>query len=170
MFQLNLDRLPGGTSSLPIDGTLSIETEGPGGAAVTADCAIRGELAVEAMDQKILVHGELAAERSMECHRCSEPTAQSYSADVDILILRTPARGGDDGFEKDDNWVIHQQRGVVDLTAALHEAMVLDEPIHVICDRAECSAGGFESGLEDGDIDPRWEKLKRLKDGGDVDD
>lgn len=169
MFELHLDRLPAGRSTLPLNGKLPMEAVSDGESAAS-DCTVRGELAVDAMDQKVLVHGELQAGRSMDCHRCGRPTQEQYSAEVEILILRTPSRGGAGDFEEDDNWVIHQQGGVVDLTRALHEAVVLDEPLHVVCERADCKEEAVGESAAEDEIDPRWEKLKRLKDGGEADD
>jgi uncharacterized metal-binding protein YceD (DUF177 family) len=131
---------------------------------------LRGALQIEAMDQKILVHGEFAVGRTMECHRCSEPSAREYTAQLEVLILCNPLRGRDrdPAAGGEDSWVIHQQRGIVDLREALREAVFLDEPLHVECGRESCLPHEpADAGGEDEDaIDPRWAALNELRERG----
>ena len=75
-------------------------------------------------------------------------------------------------IEEGDNWVIHQQQGVVDLTEALLEAVVLDVPQHVVHpehDELVSLSVGDDQEAEPSDdeaeeIDPRWDALRKLRD------
>ena len=154
--ELHLDRLPPGRSALPLDHRLVREDQ------VLQDYRVEGfeahasgELDVDTMDQKILVHGEFTARRNMLCDRCGEPVGLDYPVQVEIVIYRTPQRG-DDPIEDDD------------LNEALLEAVVLDEPQRVVhSDHEEIPVGtGIEEDSdEDEIIDPRWEALRRLREG-----
>jgi uncharacterized metal-binding protein YceD (DUF177 family) len=175
MVELNLDRLPIGRSWLELDHELVREDQILQGHRVEGfSTRVSGELIVDAMDQKVLVHGEFTARRTMSCHRSGEPFELAYPVSLEVLVYRLPGRGGAEEIENDDNWVIHQPSGPVDLTDALLEAVVLDEPQHVVHpDYVDARLPGVgESGEETGEsegsdpIDPRWEALRKLREGG----
>jgi uncharacterized metal-binding protein YceD (DUF177 family) len=178
---LKLDRLEPGRSALEFDTVLVREDQVLHGHAVPGfSAAVSGELAVDNFDQKVLVSGTFSATREMLCDRSGEPFDLAYPVELEILVLRTPGRGTDADLGQevgeDDNWVIHQPGGVVDLTEALLEAVVLEEPQHVIHpdhkDLVPLSAGegGASTPNEDAEeIDPRWAALKQLRDGDNED-
>jgi uncharacterized metal-binding protein YceD (DUF177 family) len=149
--ELNLDRLEPGRSVLEFDKVLVREDQVFQGHEVPGfQVAVRGELSVENMDQKILVHGTFSATREMLCDRTGEPFDLEYPVEVEVIVLRTPGRGTD---------------------AELGQ-VVLDEPQHVFHpdhqDRVRVTASreGAE-GMTDEDaeeIDPRWEALRALRD------
>jgi uncharacterized metal-binding protein YceD (DUF177 family) len=168
--ELYLDRLAPGRSELAVDTSIPLEGQA---------ARLSGRLSVDNMDQRILVHGSLQVRRTMDCHRCGRPTEQSYAASLEVLILRSPGRGGrqhqPDAPGEEDNWVIHATRGVVDLTQAVREAVFLDEPILIRCgddcpfeakEPANAAAADSEPQSTT-DIDPRWEKLRRLRQADD---
>jgi uncharacterized metal-binding protein YceD (DUF177 family) len=168
--ELYLDRLAPGRSELVVDASIQLA------AADTAQ--LSGRLTVDNMDQRILVHGRLEVHRTMECHRCGRPTEQSYPASLEVLVLRSPGRGGrlhEPQAGEEDNWVIHATRGVVDLAQAVREAVFLDEPILIRCGD-DCpfeatpsvtAAAADSEPTTTTDIDPRWEKLRRLRQADD---
>lgn len=175
--ELNLDRLEPGRSALEFDTVLRREDQVFQGHEVAGfEVIVRGELTVENMDQKILVYGTFSATREMLCDRTGEPFELEYPVEVEVLVLRTPGRGSDAelGQEvgEDDNWVIHQPGGIVDFGEALLEAVVLDEPQHVVHPdhqeqvKVTVSEEGTEvrTGEDDEEIDPRWEALRALRD------
>ena len=108
----------------------------------------------------------------MACHRSGEPFELEYPVGIEILVYRLPGRGGEEQIEDGDNWVIQQPSGLVDLTEAVLEAVVLDEPLYVVhpdyvdvpLERV-LESGTAESEGNDA-IDPRWEALRRLREGG----
>lgn len=175
--ELNLDRLESGRSTLEFDAVLVREDQVLQGQRVEGFSArVRGELDVESMDHKILVHGGFSATRELLCDRCGEPFDLEYPVEVEVLILRQPGRGTDANLGQEvgegDNWVIHQQQGVVDLTEALLEAVVLDVPQHVVHpehDELVSLSVGDDQEAEPSDdeaeeIDPRWDALRKLRD------
>ena len=178
MVELHLDRLPLGRSEFGLDHELERADQVLQGHRVEGfRTHVGGVLNVDAMDHKVLVHGEFSARRTMVCHRSGEPFELTYPVQVDILIYRLPGRGGAEEIETDDNWVIHQPSGPVDLTEALLEAVVLDEPQHVVHpDYVEAPLAGVlgidDEGAEETEeagaepLDPRWEALRRLREGG----
>lgn len=177
--ELNLDRLEPGRSGLELDAVVVREDQVLHGHRVEGfQARITGSLDVDAMDQKVAVHGEFAVTREVLCDRSGEPFDLTYPARLDLIILRRPGRGSDAGLgqelDVDDNWVIHQPGGVVDLTEALLEAVVLDRPQHVYhpdhqdeVDASVPTDGADDPSEGEADaIDPRWAALKKLRDEG----
>lgn len=171
--ELHLDRLEPGRSTLELDHRLIREDQILHGHRVEGFTAIvRGELMVDNLDQKVLVHGEFTARREMVCHRSDERFELDYPVQAEIVVYRTPQRGNDAEFGEDDNWVVHQPSGMVDLTEGVLEAVVLDEPQHVVhpdhADEVHVVSGDVDED-ESGDdaIDPRWEALRKMRDEGD---
>lgn len=168
MVELHLDRLPGGRSELQLDHVLVREDQVLQGQVVPGLRAqVSGRLDVDAMDQKILVHGDFTARRNLVCDRCGEPFDLDYPVSVEVLVYRQPGRGTDERMQEDDNWVIHQPGGIVDLTEALLEAVVLDQPLHVVhaehADTADDPSPDRSRGAADDEIDPRWAALLELR-------
>jgi len=162
-MELFLDRLSPGRSELELSESLALDE----GAGEAENALVRGALAVDNMDQKVLVHGAFEVTRTMECHRCGEPVEQRYEASLELLILRAPGRGRTQTVGEQDNWVIHATHGVVDLREAVREAVFLDEPLLVRC-AAGCDLEIEKQPTPTGEgepenIDPRWEKLRRLR-------
>lgn len=167
--ELHLDRLPPGRSALELDHRLVREDQVLQGHLIEGfEAVVRGQLDVDNLDQKVLIHGEFTARREMVCHRSGESFELAYPVQAEIVVFRTPQRGGDAEFGEDDNWVVHQPGGVVDLTEGVLEAVVLDEPQHVVhpdhTDEVHVVAGDADED-ESGDdtIDPRWEALRGLQ-------
>ena len=164
--ELNLDRLEPGRSALELDHRLVREDQVLQGHRIEGfETRVRGTLDVDNLDQKILIHGEFTARRTMVCHRSGEPFEMDYPVEAEIVVFCNPQRGSEDAFEEDDNWVVHQTEGVL-------EAVVLDEPQHVVHPDHEEEVrvvAGDADEAESGDdaIDPRWEALRRLREGDD---
>ncbi len=180
--EFNLDRLEPGRSTLEFDTVLVRENQILQGHEVPGfSAAVKGCLEVDSMDHKVLIHGEFSATREALCNHTGEPFDLEYPVEVEILVLRSPGRGSDEwlGQEvgEDDNWVIHQPGGRVDLTEALLEAVALDEPQHVVHpDHAEIASTSLSgagaskrSDDEAEEIDPRWAALRELRDDDETD-
>lgn len=175
MVELHLDRLPPGRSSLELDHELVREDQVYQGHRIEGFTArVRGSLDVDNLDQKVLVHGEFSAIRMMVCDRSGEPFELEYPVDIEILVYRRGQKDSDDGeVGEGDNWVIQQPGGRVDLTEALLEAVVLEQPQHVVHPDHEgdpLPGAVTEDRPADGgtseEIDPRWEALRRLQEEG----
>jgi uncharacterized metal-binding protein YceD (DUF177 family) len=94
--------------------------------------------------------------------------------DIEILVYRRGQKDSDDGeVGEGDNWVIQQPGGRVDLSEALLEAVVLEQPQHVVhpdhvgdpLPDAVTEDRPADGGTSD-EIDPRWEALRRLQEEG----
>jgi uncharacterized metal-binding protein YceD (DUF177 family) len=167
MVELNLDRLKPGRSALPLDHEVVRPDRRVQGHLIPGvQARVLGELVVDAMDQKVLVHGSFRAERQMICDRSGAAFRMQYPVEIEVLILRSPGRGPE-ALDQDDAWVIHQQGGLVDLDDALMEAVILDEPQHVVSpeyrDRDTPSEWILGESEEDEPTDPRWDALRKLR-------
>jgi uncharacterized protein len=166
--ELNLDRLERGRSVLSFDTELACESSE--GAEMGAKVAVVGELAVDDMDQRILVHGSFQSRQSAECDRCNREFELEIPAELELMILRNPSRG-DELEDAEDAWIIHQQRGVVPLDGALLEAVNLAEPQKLLC-REDCKGLCPSCGVDwnetscectHDEVDSRWAALEKLK-------
>jgi uncharacterized protein len=135
-----------------------------------AKVAVVGELAVDDMDQRILVHGSFQSRQSVVCDRCSREFELEIPAELEVMILRNPSRG-DEVEEAEDAWIIHQQRGIVPLDLALLEAVNLAEPQKLLC-REDCKGLCPSCGVDwnetscectHDEVDSRWAALEKLK-------
>jgi uncharacterized protein len=96
-----------------------------------AQAALHGELVVDNLDLRVLVHGQLLVGVAVVCDRCLEPFHGEYTADVDVVVVR--ARVAEPGEGETDAWVIHQRTGEVDLDEPLREAALLALPQKLLC-------------------------------------
>ncbi len=168
MVHLHLDRLPPGRSELAIDDVLVREDQVLVGRRVEGfEAHVSGCLTVDNLDQKVLVYGEFRARREMLCDRSGEPFELEYPVAIEVLVHRQPGRGGDEEVGEDDSWIIHQPGGVVDLTEAFLEAVVLDEPQHVVHPDHRDDPLPALGPKDEEEIDPRWEALRKLRTGAD---
>ena len=168
MVELNLERLELGRSTLELDDELVRDDPDYEDGKLRA--TVQGELVVDAMDQRIVVHGEFASTHTVECDRCAKAFTLETEPDVEVMILRNPTRG-DVPEDQDDAWVIHQQGGVVDLDESLLEAVVLEEPQKILC-REDCAGLCPRCGIDRNEsecdcvteeLDSRWAALEKLK-------
>ncbi len=160
-MKLNLDNLPFGRSTLEVEATFLVEDEEEGGGGLS----VRGELAVDNVDSRILVTGALAVSCQSVCDRCLEAFGLVYEAGVDIQIVRTKAGTPDE--DQPDTWTLHQARGEVDLDGPLREAALLDLPFKRVCREdclGYCPTCGADRNQKDcvcprEPTDPRWDGL-----------
>lgn len=159
-FCLNLDNLAFGRTVLDVDEICRLDLdEGDAG-----EVCLRGELAVDNAERRIVIHGKLDVIGPAECDRCLEPFELAWVADVDAVVVRDPV----DGETEDGKaWTVHQARGVVDLMPALKEAALLTLPLKMVCREnclgicAHCGANRNKAdcGCDQEITDPRWDAL-----------
>jgi len=168
VVELNLDRLELGRSTLELDAELV--REDPESESDALRATISGELTVDAMDQRIVVHGDFMAKHTVRCDRCADPFWLETEPEIELMILRNPTRG-DEPEDQDDTWVIHQRSGPVDLDESLLEAILLAEPQKILC-REDCQGLCPRCGTNwnerrcdcsTEEIDSRWAVLEKLK-------
>ncbi|MEZ4388321.1 MAG: DUF177 domain-containing protein [Candidatus Krumholzibacteriia bacterium] len=158
-MRLDLDRIPAGRSDLPVDERCRLDLDADDVDVV----AVSGRLVVDNLESRCVVRGDLAAVAPSACDRCLRSFELRFPVPVELVVLRDGKQETDDA----DTLVIHQRRGEVDLTEALHEAVLLAVPQSRICRddcRGLCARCGAdlnegECGCEDDDFDPRWEGL-----------
>ncbi len=166
--ELNLDRLERGRSALSFDTELVREPLDDEEAA--SSVLVGGELPVDDMDQRILVHGTFAVRQGAQCDRCNREFELVTQAELEVMILRNPSRG-DEVEDARDAWVIHQQGGIVSLDRALLEAVSLAEPQKFLCRDdckglcPNCGADWNEKSCEctQDEFDSRWAALEKLR-------
>lgn len=168
MVELNLERLEPGRSTLELDDELVRDDPDYEDGKLRA--VVQGELTVDAMDQRIVVHGAFSSTHRVECDRCAKSFTLETEPEVEVMILRNPTRG-DVPEDQEDAWVIHQQGGVVDLDESLLEAIVLEEPQKNLC-REDCKGLCPRCGIDRNEkecdcvteeLDSRWAALEKLK-------
>ena len=129
-------------------------------------------IAVQRFLQTFTVKGTVAFDVSGECCRCLAPVRQSLEAEVEVLVQRREA--GPDLLEatgeEEDVEIVDPGTKVVDLTARVRDAVVLEMPMRVHCRedcKGLCSGCGRdlntgECGCSEERTDPRWEALAGL--------
>jgi uncharacterized protein len=163
--ELHLDRLPPGRSAVELDSSLTISQ-----GLQAYEARVRGTLAVDAMEQQVLLRGSFEAERTAACDRCTDEFRQRFTAEVEVLILRHPSTT-ELRLAAEDAWMVAAPGGVVRLDAQLAEAVVLAEPQRALC-REDCkglcsrcgkdlNAGPCSCAAHPPD-DP-WDDLARLR-------
>ena len=128
-MKLDLDRQGSGRTRLAVDEWLGLgqdpESELP------AEAELRGDLVVDNLDLRVLVHGSLQVGVEVVCDRCLTAFHGEYTADVDVVVVR--ARVAEPGEGESEAWVIHQRTGEVDLDEPLREAALLALPQKLLC-------------------------------------
>jgi len=109
----------------------------------------------------VLVGGEA---RSL-CHRCLTEFARPFETRFDLILQRGGELAGEDVV------VLAETALELDLTAYVREAVILEEPIRLLC-RPECKGLCSQCGQDRNlascscapPADVRWEALKKLSD------
>lgn len=139
--------------------------------------AIALDLALEAVGDGIVVRGTIEFPLEIPCARCLRPQRERHRVDVTELF-RDPRRvahevevGDDTPPDDDEGYRITDDRTAIDLTALLHDVVVMDIPLRVLCRedcRGLCPRCGVDRNREDcghrptRGPDPRWDKLREL--------
>jgi len=111
----------------------------------------------------VLISGKVNVSSETDCSNCLELFELTYVADVEIFIDRVATQK--DVSESD--WVICQQRGVVDISEPLRDVAVLSRPQRIVCDE-ECNGFCVQCGknlneqscdCKTEETDSRWDAL-----------
>lgn len=125
-------------------------------------------LTLEAVVEGILVRGTVDVDLELPCSRCLEPQRVEHTAAVAELFLdprRVEAQDDEDSYRIDDD-LAH-----LDLTAMLHDTVIMEIPVQLLCQEAcagLCPVCG--ANLNETDCghrpeqapDPRWARLADL--------
>ena len=161
-MKLDIDTLEWGQSEMEISGDLSLEL----GEGCPQSVQVEGALAVDNLENRFHLKGNVKATGDTQCGRCLETFTFAWKAPVEIMILRNIDRGEDQG----DTLVLHQSRGQVDLADAITECVSLAYPLTTFC-REDCKGLCPTCGIDrnkqscdckEEDIDPRWAALDNI--------
>lgn len=138
---------------------------------------IQLDLTLEAVGDGIVVRGTVEFPLQIPCARCLRPQRERHRVDV-IELFRDRRRTGHDAEigdeaaqEDDEGYRITDDRTAIDLTTMLHDVVVMDVPLRVLCRedcRGLCPRCGVDRNREDCGHrptrapDPRWDKLREL--------
>jgi len=86
---------------------------------------------VESTGARVRVDGEIAGSAHSHCHRC----LAAFERPVEVRFALLVQRGGKRDAE--DVLVIDENADAVDLTPVVREAVILEEPIRLLC-REDC--------------------------------
>ena len=103
------------------------------------------------------------------CDRCLEMMAQPIETELRLMV-----KLGEEYSEQDDVITIDENEGVLDLSWFIYEAIALAVPIQHVHQPGDCndammrvlnehSAARSSDADAEKEIDPRWEKLLKLK-------
>jgi len=143
---------------------------GPADDALSGDIEL--DLHLDSVVEGILVHGEVGFGMTMDCSRCLEPVTERRTTRVSELFQ--DPRKLDTGEEVEPGYGLVDDANAIDLERMLHDVIVLDLPVRVLCERPECTTTGTaaadvairteeEDAGRDRGPDPRWAKLVDLE-------
>lgn len=123
---------------------------------------VRLDLLLESVIDGVLVTGTVEYDASGVCSRCLDPLAEVRSTSLSELYLWSPP----DEQDPDDDPLPVVAAGLIDLSDAVRDAIVLDVPLAPVCDDdcpglcAECGARlADDPGHRHEVADPRWQAL-----------
>lgn len=132
------------------------------------DGPIELDLTLDSVVDGILVRGTVDFPIEVGCARCLEPQRERHAVPVSELFVDPRRRDDEDdepGYEIDPDLT------TIDLTAMLHDIVVMAVPLRVLC-REDCQGlcpvcgvdrNEIDCGHDTSDVpDPRWAKLKEL--------
>jgi len=161
-MKLDIDTQDWGETEMQISGDLSLDL----GEGNPQTAKVEGLLMVDNLENRFHIKGKVKATGDAQCGRCLETFSYAWNAFVEITILRNIDRDGEQG----DTVVLHQSRGLVDLSEAVTECVTLAFPLTVYC-REDCKGLCTTCGIDlnkqscdctEEDIDPRWAALDNL--------
>jgi uncharacterized protein len=151
---------PSGT----VTGEQNVQIEDPLAGDVGVPCRI--ELDYRQTSGTFHFHGRVMGTYTSECVRCLDPVKVEIRGEFDLMVRR----GEHGGETADDLVVLSPSEHEVDFSPLVHETIVLNEPMIVLCTEAcqglcpTCGANWNREtcGHRDaGDGDPRWDALRK---------
>lgn len=131
---------------------------------------VRLDLLLESVIDGVLVTGTVAYDASGVCSRCLDPLQEARSTSLSELYLWSPP----DEQDPDDDPLPVVAAGLIDLSDAVRDAIVLDVPLAPVCDDncpglcAECGARMADDPQHRHQVaDPRWQALAAWQDPAD---
>lgn len=129
-------------------------------------------LELERKTSGLVLQFKLTGELEMPCDRCLKQIQVPVTGDAELVVKLS----ADPGESTDNLWFLPITAYEINVGQFLYETISLLVPLRALCrpeDSNSCQAdfealmqqydGSAAKVEEDGDIDPRWEKLKNLK-------
>lgn len=148
---------------------------GPAEEALTGPIGV--DVQLDSVVEGIFVHGTVTFTLELPCGRCLEPVV--VDREVPVSELFQDPNKLEEGDELEPGYELVGDRSAIDLERMLHDVVLLDLPVRVICERAGCTTtGAVEADVavrtEEEDLlrrsaqpDPRWSRLADLDLPGD---
>lgn len=128
------------------------ENMGVGMAKVPAGAELELEVQLEGVSEGVLVTATVAGPLVGECARCLEPFASAIEVRFqELFVLAAENRQADD-TDGEDNYRLDAS-GLLDLEAALRDAVVLELPLSPLCEQG-CQGLCVECGIRLADAEP----------------
>jgi len=123
------------------------------------------EAAIDRMGQILQVHLRFKGVLSLECSRCVGVFAYPFSCALRLVVKEQPGRYGPSQDDETVDFYYDSRHSDVDLGPAMYEEIMTTLPIKPLCSEG-CKGIEFKSaGSTIEEIDPRWEALKKVKQG-----
>jgi uncharacterized protein len=156
---VDVRELDGSSGTIP--GEASVQIEDPLAGDVGVPCRI--ELDYRQTSGTFHFHGRVSGAYTSECARCLDPVPVTIRGDFDLMVRR----GEHGGETADDLVLLSPSEHDVDFAPLIHETMVLNEPMIVLCTedcRGLCPVCGVNWNRETCNhreaSDPRWDALR----------
>lgn len=118
-------------------------------------------------DRDVRVRGAVEAELVLECRRCLVDVREEVAVELDLLYTPAVDKEGDE----EQVYLLETEAGVLDLTPAVREQLLLEVPPFPVC-REDCRGLCPKCGIDRNEAscdctlvepDPRWDALRELK-------
>jgi DUF177 domain-containing protein len=127
--------------------------------------AVEVSLDVDALGSRVHIRGTVRGTAQSICHRCLNRFGRTVEAAFELILQK-----GVTGADSEDIVSVPENAAEYDLAPHVHEAVILEEPIRLVC-RPDCAGLCPQCG---GDLnqgacgcaptaDPRWSPLERLR-------
>jgi uncharacterized protein len=128
------------------------EHMGVGMARVPAGAELDLEVQLEGVSEGVLVTATVTGPLVGECARCLEPFASSITVRLQELFVRAAEVAEADEADAEDSYRLDGS-GLLDLEAALRDAVVLELPLVPLCEQG-CQGLCVECGIRLADAEP----------------
>lgn len=126
---------------------------------------IRVTAVLDREGDRILVRLEVSGMARLQCDRTLVDFDQALEGTGSLLFV-PPSQLEEMGGPSDDVRVLQPLENELDVTDAVRDILLLSIPLRRIAPGAETVSLQTRFGApDDEDVDPRWEALKRLRDG-----
>jgi len=148
-------------SSGRVAGEETVQIDDPLAGEVGVPCRI--ELDYRQASGTFHFHGRVQGAVASECHRCLDPVMLTIAGEFDLVVRRSD-HGGD---STDDVVMLSLHEHTVDISPAIRETILLNEPMIVVCSdecKGLCPVCGANWNREtcacSQGADPRWDALR----------